>query len=185
MQIMLAGLFFLARNESGSQSATAEGVLMRVLILITIAVQGIMSSTFDPLTHYLPVDAQEFAHVEAPAPGKLKRAKAMVRILRVPGAVNGSSTVININNATIDSNSNTMRGAYMHPAVRDPTPIVWIPKDNSGIAEDEVQRTLASGLNLHMSISGAQFNEKLKIKIDSPPPDHRDMTDEDNSVTRF
>ena len=185
MEIMLAGLFFLARNESDSQAATAEGVLMCVLIAITIAIQWTMSSTFDPLTYYLPVDAQEFAQVEMPTPGKLERAKAIVRVLKVPGAISGSSTVININNTMIDSYSNTTRSAYMHPAMRDPTPIVWLPKDKLGIAEDEVQRTLASGLNLHMSISGAQFNEKFKIKIDSPPPDHRDMADEDNSVTRF
>ena len=185
MEIMLAGLFFLARNESDSLAATAQGVLMCVLIFITIGIQWTMSASFDPLTHYLPVDADEFGRLEMPIAGKLERAKAMVRVLKVPGASNDSNTVVHIHNAVFDAYNNTMRRAYMHPAMRDPAPIVWIPKDKLDIAEDEVQRTAASGLNLQMSTSGAQFNEKFKIEIDSPPPDHVDVADKDDYITRF
>lgn len=185
MEIMLAALFFLARNDTNSPSAIAQGVLMCVLIVITVGIQWTMSASFDPLTHYLPVDAEEFGRLEMPAGGKFERAKAMVRVLKVPGISNDSNTVVHINNAVFDAYNNTMRRAYMHPALRDPTPIVWIPKDKLDIADDEVQRTAASGLNLQISTSGAQFNEKFKIKIDCPPPDQVDVADRDDYITRF
>jgi hypothetical protein len=157
MEIMLAGLFFLAQNQFGSQSAIPEGILMCVLIALTIAVQFLISSSFDSLTYYLPVDAEEFPHI--------------------PGQIT-STDITNINNTTIESDDNT----YMHPAIRDPKPIIWIPRDYLGIAENELQRTRTSGLNILMSIEGAKFNEKINIEIDRSPPDHLETN---NIQTRF
>jgi hypothetical protein len=65
-----------------------------------------------------------------------------------------------------------MDNTFVHPAIKDPNPIIWIPKDSLGIAESELQRTRASGLNILMSTEGAKFNEKINIQIDGSPPDH-------------
>lgn len=159
MEILMAGLFLLAQNERGSQSAIAQGILMCVLILITIGVHWTMCSSFDPLTYYLPVDVDEY--------DKLKSRK----------------TIPNMNTVTRD-NCN-MEDAYLHPAIRDPRPIIWLPQDRLNIAEDEVRRTSLSGLNLSVSIQGARFNEKNKIEVDSPAPDAEHCLNEDSIQTRF
>jgi calcium permeable stress-gated cation channel len=184
MEIMLAALFFLVQNESGSQSAIVEGILMCVLIVITIGVQFAMSASFDPLTYYLPVDAEEFSRLEIPVSRKVAWAKTAIRVLSPPGTIRGTDAVSNINDAVIESYDNTMENAYMHPAMRDPKPIVWIAQDSLGIATDEVQRTRASGLDISMSTEGARFNEKTNIKIDGPPPDHVETTESNNIRTR-
>jgi hypothetical protein len=185
MEIMLAGLFFLAQNESGSQSAIPEGVLMCVLIAITIGVQFTISSSFDPLTHYLPVDADEFPQPKTPNFGKVAWVKTAIRALNYSGTTDDIDAVTNINDAVIESYDYTMENAYMHSAIRDPEPIVWIAQDNLGIAADEVRRTRASGLNILMSTDGARFNEKMNIEIDSSPPDHVKTTEKNNNQTRF
>jgi hypothetical protein len=185
MEILLAALFFLAQNESGSQSAIAEGVFMCVLIVITVGVQFTMRSSFDPLTYYLPVDAEEFSRLEMPVSGKFAWAKSAIRVLSAPGTTDDVDAVSNINDAVIESYDNTMDNAYMHPVMRDPKPIVWIAQDNLGIAAYEVQRTFASGLNILMSTEGARFNRKTNIEIDSPPPDYLGTIEKNNVQTCF
>jgi hypothetical protein len=136
---------------------------MCVLIVFTIAIQFMMNSTFDPLTFYLPVDAQEFPYLN----------------MSIPGIINNVDQ--DITNTTIDSYENT----YMHPAIRHPTPVIWIPQDYLGIAVNELQRTRFSDLNLLMSIEGAKFNEKTNIEIDRSPPDHLETTELNNIRTLF
>lgn len=172
MEIMLAGLFFLAQNENRVQSAFVEGVLMCVLIGITVAVQFTMRSSFDPLTHYLPIDSEEFPQIDMPASKKPVWAETAIKILNVPGHTDSSDTIRNISHTTIDLPGTTMENAYMHPAFRSPKPVIWIAQDSLGIATGEIEETRASELNLLISSEGAQFNDKGKIKIDGPPPDH-------------
>jgi hypothetical protein len=185
MEIMLAGLMFLAQDDSGSQSAIPEGVLMCVLIVITIGVQYAMSSSFDPLTYYLPVDAEEFPQLGIPDTAKFGRAVRVIQVLSPSETAGGINAISNINDTVIESHENTTEMTYMHPAVRDPKPIIWIPQDNLGIAASEVQRTRASGLNILLSTKGARFNEKINIEIDEPPPDHVETREKGNVRVRF
>ncbi|CAF1034410.1 unnamed protein product [Rotaria sp. Silwood1] len=185
MEIMLAALFFLAQNESGSQSAIAEGVLMCVLIIITIGVQFVMRSSFNPLTYYLPVDAEEFSRLNVPASGKFAWAKTTISVLSLPETTRDTEAVNNIRDMVFERYDNTMENTYMHPSIRDPKPIIWIAQDNLGIAANEVQRTQASGLNLAMSTEGAWFDEKNNIQIDGLPPDNVEMTGKNPVQSRF
>ena len=169
MEIMLAGLFFLAQNESGSRAAIPEGILICVLIVITIGVQFLMRATFDPLTYHLPVDAEVFAQ----------------SVLPVDETAVGPDTGSNSTDTVIESNENEVVNEYMHPVIRDPTPIIWLARDNLGIAAGEVQQTRTSGLNIAMSTEGARFNEKIKIEIDGAPPHHEEMTEIDSAQTHF
>ncbi|CAF0778429.1 unnamed protein product [Didymodactylos carnosus] len=172
MEILLAGLFFLSQNESGSQSAIPEGVLMCVLIAVTIGVQFTMTSSFDPLTYYLPVDAEEFSRMEMSSLSQTAVPKTVINVLNSSRATDSTDAVSNINAAVNERYDNTMENAYLHPVMRDPKPIIWIAQDNLGIAVNEVRRTRASGLDILMSTEGARFNEKKNIEVDSPPPDY-------------
>ncbi|CAF1112329.1 unnamed protein product [Adineta ricciae] len=178
MEIMLAALFFLVQNEVGAQAAVPQGALMCVLIIITFVVHMAMRSSFDPLTYYLPVDADEYAQLENPGTRMFPIARtAMHRI--------SYCRTTNMNDVVVDFFDNTMENAYIHPALRDPTPIVWIPEDNIGIAMDEIQRTKVSHPNVFMSTKGATFNEKTKIVVNSHPPDYFKAQGEDIIQARF
>ncbi|CAF1044378.1 unnamed protein product [Adineta steineri] len=185
MEIMLATLFFLAQNDSGSQSAIVEAIFMCVSIAITVAVQYTMCTSFDPLTYYLPIDAEEFSQLDIPVSGKFGITKKVTRILNHRQSINDSDSVSTVDQAVNEVYDNTMENAYLHPALRDPKPIIWIPRDNLGIAVDEVQKTEASGMNILMSTEGARFNDKVNIEINGAPPDHMPFTETNQVRTRF
>ncbi|CAF1044398.1 unnamed protein product [Adineta steineri] len=185
MEIMLATLFFLAQNDSGSQSAIVEAIFMCVSIAITVAVQYTMCTSFDPLTYYLPIDAEEFSQLDIPVSGKFGITKKVTRILNHRQSINDSDSVSTADQAVNEVYDNTMENAYLHPALRDPKPIIWIPCDNLGIAVDEVQKTEASGMNILMSTEGARFNDKINIEINGAPPDHMPFTETNQVRTRF
>ena len=185
MEVLLAALFFLAQNEAGSQSAIAQGILMCLLIVITIGVHLTMTTSFDPLTFYLPVDAEEYSRLEPAASSKFLWAKKAIRVLHPPRIANGADAFININDAVTESFDNTMKNAYLHPALRDTKPIVWIAQDRLGIAADEIQRTRASGLDIVMSAAAAQFNDENKIEVTGSPPDYAQEIEDDVMPTRF
>lgn len=184
MEIMLAALFFLAQNQSGSQSAIPQGILMCILIIITIIVQYIISSSFNPLTYYLPVDSQEFSRLDRNHSRQFPWTKTRNKILNISQTLNESYSINNINDSVAEFYDNGMENAYMHPAMRDPTPIIWIPKDILGIAQDQVEQALSSRLNIIISTQGATFDQNNNIKIHSPPPDYIQNTEENNIQTR-
>ena len=99
------------------------------------------------------------------------------------GTADRMYTVSNIQNAVIQPYENTPENAYMQPSIRDPKPIVWIAQDKLGIAEDEVRRIRASGLNILVSTKGARFNEKINIEINGSPPDHIGIAENENVRT--
>jgi hypothetical protein len=152
MEVMLAALFSL------SQSSIPEAILMCILIGFTVVIQYLITSSFDPLTNYLPVDAAEVQHLNESDDQQIY--------------VN-TTTIDNLqpNETTIDLNDDYNDQTFIQPPIKDPKPIIWIPQDHLGIAENQIQQIQPSGLNLLMSTEGAKFNEKLNIEITGQPPD--------------
>lgn len=186
MELMLTGLFFLVQNESGTQSAIVQGILMCVLIIITIGVHVLMRSSFGSLMYYLPVDAEEFSQLETHVSRNAERVKMIISAISCPGRNNNRvNTLNNINNIVIEPYDNTMKNTYLHPALRDPQPIIWIPQDSLGIATGEVQRAQASEWNVIMSTEGALLDENIKIKVKGPPPDSAELEDQNAALVRF
>ncbi|BGP15990.1 hypothetical protein JCM10213_005460 [Rhodosporidiobolus nylandii] len=54
-QLCMTGLFFLAQNEDGKQSAIPQGAIMVVLIVITALYHIVLVSGYHPLVRYLPL----------------------------------------------------------------------------------------------------------------------------------
>ena len=172
MEIMLAGLFFLAQNEQKQQISPVEGAFMCVLIGITVAVHYMMRSSFDSLTNYLSIDAEEYANMGKPKSKVLPGEKFVTKILnsavRTYDASQPAAT-------TVEIDEDLMENAYMHPIIRCPKPIVWLALDNLGIATTFIQQVEASEMNIQMSTDGARFDEKINIKVNRAPPDHVNM----------
>lgn len=176
MEIMLAGIFFLAQDENHKQISPVEGAFMCVLIGITVAVHYMMKSSFDSLTYYLPIDAEEYVKMDRPVSKVLPGEKVVLKILNAPikiSDVNQPTTTTTTTAINIDDD--TMENAYMHPIIRCPKPVVWIAQDNLGIATGLIQQTEASGLNIQVSSDGAKFKEDMSIKVNRAPPDYVNM----------
>ena len=75
--------------------------------------------------------------------------------------------VFDYNNLYSDESS---RNAYFPPTVNDPTPLLWIPRDQAGISRQEVAHTSRV---IPMTDEGCELNEKGKLVWDrenSRPP---------------
>ncbi|OXG22073.1 hypothetical protein C366_00971 [Cryptococcus neoformans Tu401-1] len=59
--------------------------------------------------------------------------------------------------------------AFFHPATKEPQRIVWLPQDELGLCEAELQVNERDGI--HSSCRGAWLDTKGKVHISGPPPD--------------
>lgn len=61
MELAMAGLFFIVRNEDGSAVCITHGSIMIVVFLLTAIYQYLLHSSFAPLCRYLPVTLEDEA----------------------------------------------------------------------------------------------------------------------------
>jgi hypothetical protein len=63
--------------------------------------------------------------------------------------------------------------AFQHEALRARPPILWIPNDQLGIAEDEIAHTkLECGKEVEITCEGATMDSKGRIVWEGKPPDY-------------
>jgi hypothetical protein len=60
--------------------------------------------------------------------------------------------------------------AFFHPATKERQPILWLPKDDLGLAEYEIEMNTAAGVE--SSCRRAILNSNGKVRIFGPPPVH-------------
>ncbi|KAK9448960.1 uncharacterized protein V1518DRAFT_416805 [Limtongia smithiae] len=66
-----------------------------------------------------------------------------------------------------------VRRAFTHASLRSKAPIVWIPEDELGVAQDEIARTAARfGDTIAMSSAGASLDLHANVTFVSRPPDY-------------
>ncbi|KAJ9120951.1 hypothetical protein QFC22_002887 [Naganishia vaughanmartiniae] len=66
--------------------------------------------------------------------------------------------------------------AFAHPASKEPQRVIWLPEDELGLAAAEIKDNMSIGI---LSTSkDAVLNNKGKVEIFGPPPDHFEGTDE-------
>ncbi|EKJ74867.1 hypothetical protein FPSE_04903 [Fusarium pseudograminearum CS3096] len=61
MELCMAGLFFLVRDENDKKVCTPHGVVMIVVLILTILYQILLNYSFGPLFRYLPITFEDEA----------------------------------------------------------------------------------------------------------------------------
>ncbi|KAI8723516.1 hypothetical protein NCS52_00207400 [Fusarium sp. LHS14.1] len=61
MELCIAGLFFIAKDENNKSACTAHGVVMIVVLILTILYQVLLNYSFSPLFRYLPITFEDEA----------------------------------------------------------------------------------------------------------------------------
>lgn len=64
-----------------------------------------------------------------------------------------------------------LRAAYQDPTTREPTPIIWLPKDPAGCSEDAIASSKKYGKHLQYTDVGAFLASNNKCVITQPAPD--------------
>lgn len=69
-----------------------------------------------------------------------------------------------------------VRKAFTHSALRARRPVVWIPRDDLGVSDDEVRRTNDYSDHIRISNEGTALDSKCRVVYGQAPPD---FTEED------
>jgi hypothetical protein len=75
-----------------------------------------------------------------------------------------------------DQRNILVQRAFMHPALRERRPTVWIPRDDIGVSDDEIMRMRAyGGKNIWISNVGASLDDAGSVTYDRNPPDFSEI----------
>ena len=68
-----------------------------------------------------------------------------------------------------------VRRAFQHEALRARRPVIWIPRDNLGISDDEIARTKAFSEYIWISNEGTGLDGKGRVIYNRSPPDFSEI----------
>lgn len=68
-----------------------------------------------------------------------------------------------------------VRRAFMHSALRARRPMVWIPRDDIGVSDDEIRRTKEFSEHIWISNEGTALDSKVRVVYGRAPPDFSEL----------
>ncbi|KAL6829912.1 hypothetical protein V8C40DRAFT_238787 [Trichoderma camerunense] len=68
-----------------------------------------------------------------------------------------------------------VRHAFLHSALRARRPVVWVPRDDMGISDDEVRRTRNYSEHIWISNEGTALDSKVRVVYGRYPPDFSEI----------
>lgn len=80
-----------------------------------------------------------------------------------------------IEDLTPEERDALVREAFKHSALRARRPMVWIPRDDLGVSDDEVMRTRAMSEYIWISNEGTALDSKVRVIYGRAPPDFSDI----------
>ncbi|KAF8245413.1 DUF221-domain-containing protein [Wilcoxina mikolae CBS 423.85] len=81
-----------------------------------------------------------------------------------------------IEDLTPEERDQLVARAFQHPAIRAKRPVIWIPRDDLGVSDDEIRRTMKFSDKVWISNEYASVDRKGKVQYARSPPDF-DMRD--------
>jgi hypothetical protein len=154
MELSLAGLFFLVRDANDKATCTAQAAVMVVATVFT----ALFHYTLDHSRwiHWLPLPdvlKQKMDRISSKGKDQLEwRCGREVKLsIAKPG-------VLQVDFAQDE-------------ALRSSRPVVWIPKDELGISDDEISHVRRTHDSMWISNEGASLDERGKLKLCGSPPE--------------
>ncbi|KAI9727187.1 MAG: hypothetical protein M1834_008495 [Cirrosporium novae-zelandiae] len=142
MELCLIGLFFLVRDSDGNIVCIGQASLMIFATLSTMLFHMKLRKIYKPLLKLLPLRVEEINQVE-------KKSE----------------------NATRPDNHLKRYQSFRPDCMNAKKPIVWIPRDSSGISDHEIMETRKLSQELSISNEQALIDENGKITLTGLPPD--------------
>ena len=149
MELCLAGLFFLVRDAGGKASCTTQAVIMIVVTVLTAFFH--YSLDHSRMRYWFSLQWL----FKQQSGSKYKERPD----LRYRGELSAAKPRILQDNPTQDE------------ALMSSRPVLWIPKDALGIAEDEIHHVKRAYDSIWISNEGASLDERGKLNLCGPLPE--------------
>ncbi|KAH6675981.1 hypothetical protein B0J14DRAFT_692242 [Halenospora varia] len=155
MELCLSGLFFLVRDADDRATCTAQAIIMIVVTALTVL-------------FYYTIDYSHWIRW-LPLPDVLKQ-----KIDRMSSQCKDQldrSCRREVGQHSIVKPGMVQADVVQDEALRASRPVVWIPKDDLGIADDEISHVRSTYNRMWISNEGASLDERGKLKSWGSPPD--------------
>jgi len=80
-----------------------------------------------------------------------------------------------IEDLTPDERDKLVQRAFQHEALRARRPVIWIPRDDSGVSDDEIVRTQKLSRHIWISNEHSGLDGKGKVIFRKSPPDFSEL----------
>ncbi|KAK0390989.1 hypothetical protein NLU13_0491 [Sarocladium strictum] len=80
-----------------------------------------------------------------------------------------------IEDLTPQERDRMVRHAFTHSALRARRPVVWIPRDDVGISDDEIRRTKEFSEHIWITNEGTALDSKVRVVYGKNPPDFSEV----------
>ena len=80
-----------------------------------------------------------------------------------------------IEDLTPESRDVLIKRAFRHAALRATRPAVWIPRDDMGVSDDEIERTRGFSKHIWISNAGTGLSGKGQVRYQKSPPDFSEV----------
>ena len=80
-----------------------------------------------------------------------------------------------IEDLTPDERDKLVQRAFQHEALRARRPVIWIPRDNLGVSDDEIHRTREFSTNIWISNEYTGLDSKGRVIYRRSPPDFSEV----------
>jgi hypothetical protein len=168
-QVVLATLLFLAK-------AIPEGAVIIALIVITAFCHLVINNSFSPLIRSLPLtyarrsytsrgdeSSEDKESDDVPMIDEKSRKMSVSGEGKKPIVAEPAGPSV-----AVEGKRNEGPTDFTHPAAIEPQRIVWLPRDDLGVAESEVADMQARGVE--SSTENARLDAKGHTEIDGHPP---------------
>ncbi|SCO54602.1 related to PHM7-similarity to A.thaliana hyp1 protein [Fusarium fujikuroi] len=176
MELCVSGLFFTTRDANGRASCVPQGVIMLGLFMFTVVVQVTLSKSFSPLSSFLPTMLRlcDFENVPLvpTSDGNFAPTKA-----QGSQREHAQTMLSALHRDPLGEPATREQDSFQHGALRRREPIVWIPQDDLGIAEDEIRQTREFSSNIQIESFGAALDAMANVTYSRNPPDFSPSND--------
>ncbi|KAH6869383.1 hypothetical protein B0T10DRAFT_296319 [Thelonectria olida] len=186
MELCLAGMFFLIEDQHGKKTCTVHGIVMLLVFGATAVYQLLLNMSFYPLFRHLPISLEDEAVLREEAFDRAQqhRGSGGVSNHQSRGCMSITTPQRDITNALYTNTKIEMMQlspdeckypvsqAFMHEALRNRPPTVWIPGDDTGVSDDEVRQTTGFYGRIAISNAGAGLDDKARVVYSQNPPDY-------------
>ncbi|KAI5465133.1 hypothetical protein BGZ63DRAFT_379416, partial [Mariannaea sp. PMI_226] len=181
MELCLAGLFFITQDEDAKRTCIGHGVVMILALVMTVVYQLLLNWSFGPLFRYLPITTESKTASQEQAFKRARRLYSLGRNTNTDAETEFQSYVgkgmeIASHGYNGDETSHPSIGCqdltFEHVALHAPRPVLWIPRDNLGISDDEIHSIQSSCKHICVSNAGTALDSKADVIIGRDPPDY-------------
>ena len=176
MELCLIGLFLSTRDDRGVFTGIGQAVVMMIATTLTVIYQLLLANIFSSILRYLPASTKERGDEDEGGESNRKHSSApgldhlrhlghtcygwMRPFKEVPRDLQES-----VNGLAQNEFDVTPRRGYKHEAADHRSPVVWIPKDDLGISEDEIAYARNYAPDIRISNEFADLDIKGRLEI--------------------